>query len=46
MMIHVFLSQVVELIVFHEGRFFAERGHDVHLHGHSFRLIGVGKVCP
>ena len=38
--------QVVEMIVFHEGRFFTERGHNMHLHGHSFRLLGLGKIAP
>lgn len=45
-LLRVKLNQVVELIVFHEGRFFVETGHNVHLHGHSFRLLGVGKVGP
>ncbi|XP_076471477.1 uncharacterized protein LOC143301231 [Babylonia areolata] len=42
--IHVPLDKVVELIVFHEGRFFAELGHNMHLHGHSFRLLGLEKL--
>nr|KAG5709129.1 hypothetical protein BaRGS_028585 [Batillaria attramentaria] len=43
-MIRVKLNQVVELVVFHEGRFFTERGHNMHLHGHKFRLLGLNKV--
>ncbi|KAL8565346.1 hypothetical protein ACOMHN_029041 [Nucella lapillus] len=44
--VRVPLNKVVELIVFHEGRFFAELGHNVHLHGHNFRLLGMEKLGP
>ncbi|KAK7500484.1 hypothetical protein BaRGS_00008391, partial [Batillaria attramentaria] len=43
-MIRVKLNQIVELVVFHAGRILDEAGHNVHLHGHKFRLLGLDKV--
>ncbi|KAK7098255.1 uncharacterized protein [Littorina saxatilis] len=44
-LINIPLGKVVEVIVYHEGRIFNELGHNMHLHGHSFRLLGVEKVA-
>ncbi|XP_064601859.1 uncharacterized protein LOC135467880 [Liolophura sinensis] len=43
-LVHLKLNQVVDLVLVNEGKAFTESGHPMHLHGHSFRVLGLEKL--
>ena len=38
-------NAVVELIFVNEAQVFQVGSHPLHMHGYSFRLMGMGQVC-